>query len=124
MHRLTEWDEKEQKFDRISIITTNQQLIDKLAEYEDLEESGRLVKLPCAVGDTVYVPTRNFVSEFTVNVITIGRNEIIFGWILNKGIYPNLTGFSEHEIGNIVFLTREAAEAKLKETEGKYEKND
>lgn len=30
-------------------------VIDKLAEYEDLEEQGRLVKLPCKVGDTVYV---------------------------------------------------------------------
>jgi hypothetical protein len=27
----------------------------KLKEYEDLEEQGRLVKLPCKVGDTVYV---------------------------------------------------------------------
>lgn len=28
---------------------------DKLAEYEDLEEQGFLLKLPCKVGDTVYV---------------------------------------------------------------------
>lgn len=27
----------------------------KLKEYEDLEEQGRLLKLPCKVGDTVYV---------------------------------------------------------------------
>lgn len=26
----------------------------KLAEYEDLEEQGKLLKLPCAVGDAVY----------------------------------------------------------------------
>lgn len=30
-------------------------VLQKLAEYEDLEEQGRLVKLPCKVGDTVYV---------------------------------------------------------------------
>ena len=29
-------------------------IINKLAHYEDLEEAGRLVKLPCAVCDTVY----------------------------------------------------------------------
>lgn len=29
--------------------------LEKLADYEDLEEQGRLVKLPCKVGDTVYV---------------------------------------------------------------------
>lgn len=26
----------------------------KLKQYEDLEEQGRLIKLPCKVGDTVY----------------------------------------------------------------------
>lgn len=26
----------------------------KLAHYEDLEEQGRLIELPCAVGDTVW----------------------------------------------------------------------
>lgn len=29
--------------------------IDKLAEYETAEEEGRLVVLPCNVGDTVYI---------------------------------------------------------------------
>lgn len=28
-------------------------LIEKLGKYEDLEEQGRLIKLPCKVGDTV-----------------------------------------------------------------------
>lgn len=27
----------------------------KLKDYEDLEEQGRLIELPCRVGDTVYV---------------------------------------------------------------------
>jgi len=31
------------------------EVLQKLAEYEDLEEQGKLLKLPCAVGDTVYV---------------------------------------------------------------------
>lgn len=29
--------------------------VEKLAEYEDLEERGRLLKLPCTVGDRIYV---------------------------------------------------------------------
>lgn len=29
--------------------------LEKLADYEDLEEQGRLIILPCKVGDTVYV---------------------------------------------------------------------
>lgn len=31
------------------------QCFNKLGEYENLEEKGKLLKLPCAVGDTVYV---------------------------------------------------------------------
>ena len=33
----------------------NQQMYEKLKGYEDLEEQGKLLKLPCAVGDSVYV---------------------------------------------------------------------
>ncbi len=29
-------------------------MVKKLADYENLEEQGRLIKLPCKVGDTVY----------------------------------------------------------------------
>ena len=29
-------------------------ILDKLAHYEDLEEAGRLIELPCKIGDTVY----------------------------------------------------------------------
>ena len=32
----------------------------KLAGYENLEEQGLLLKLPCKVGDTVYVSARSF----------------------------------------------------------------
>lgn len=32
----------------------NFKAIKKLADYEDLEEQGLLVRLPCKVGDTVY----------------------------------------------------------------------
>ena len=29
-------------------------VLDKLGEYEDLEEDGRLIRLPCKIGDIVY----------------------------------------------------------------------
>ena len=35
-----------------------EKVITKLGEYEDLEEQGLLVKLPCKVGDTVWVIDR------------------------------------------------------------------
>lgn len=89
----------------------------KLAEYEQLEEQGLLVRLPCKVGDTVYVPTRNFVSELRITLVSIDTNDMAmyFSWLLNSGIYPNLDGFSGYELGKTVFLTREEAEKKLEE---------
>lgn len=91
--------------------------IEKLATYEDLEEQGLLVRLPCKVGDTVYVPTRNFVSELRITLVSVDTNEMAmyFSWLLNSGIYPNLDGFHGYELGKTVFLTREEAEKKLEE---------
>lgn len=89
--------------------------IEKLATYEDLEEQGLLVRLPCKVGDTVYVPTRNFVSELRITLVSVDTNDMTmyFSWLLNIGIYPNLDGFFGRELGKTVFLTREEAEKKL-----------
>lgn len=89
----------------------------KWQEYKDLEEQGLLVRLPCKVGDTVYVPTRNFVSELRITLVSVDTNEMAmyFSWLLNSGIYPNLDGFHGYELGKTVFLTREEAEKKLEE---------
>ena len=99
--------------------TTNgiEDAIEKLADYEDLEEQGLLLRLPCKVGDRVYVPTRNFVSEYTIRSIEIFRNNIFFNWVCDEGIYKRIDGFPEFELGESVFLTKEAAEKKLAEME-------
>lgn len=44
-------------------------VLTKLADYEDLEEQGRLLKLPCKVGDTVYYISEGFVEPCTIEVI-------------------------------------------------------
>ena len=89
----------------------------ELKEYKDLEEQGLLVRLPCKVGDTVYVPTRNFISELRITLISVDTSDgaMYFSWMLNAGIYPNLDGFSGYELGKTVFLIREEAEKKLEE---------
>lgn len=99
---------------------TMKKMINRLAELEDLEEQGLLVKLPCKVGDTVYVPTRNFISELRITMVSVDMHEAYFSWMLNSGIYPNLDGFHGYELGKTVFLTREEAEKKLE----KMKKND
>ena len=87
----------------------------ELKSYKDLEEQGLLVRLPCKVGDMVYVPTRNFISELRIVMISVDMHGTYFRWMLNSGIYPNLDGFSGNKLGKTVFLTREEAEKKLEE---------
>lgn len=92
-------------------------LLEELKEYRNLSKQGRLLRLPCKVGDTVYKITRNFISEYKIISETIYPYSIQFNWQCTKGIYGNLVGFADREIGETVFLTREEAEAKLKELE-------
>lgn len=91
------------------------QMADKLEEYEKLDEQGKLMKLPCAVGDKLYEPRpdRGMISEYAVNYIGYyGKNhEFFIGWDLVSGIYSNLNGIHVSEIGKTVFLNREEAEA-------------
>lgn len=42
-------------FDDSNKLPSYAALYERLREYENLEEQGKLLKLPCAVGDTVYV---------------------------------------------------------------------
>lgn len=111
----------------------------KLKDYEDAEEQGLLLRLPaplngvesfsldgkttwyrfpCRIGDTVYQITKDFISEYQITSMTIYPYSIQFNWECTKGIYKNVVGFAGFEIGKTVFLTREEAEAKLKEMEG------
>ena len=89
--------------------------LEELKSYKEAEEQGLLVRLPCKVGDTVYVPTRNFVSELRITMVSVDMHGAYFSWMLNSGIYPNLDGFSKSKLGKSVFLTREEAEKKLEE---------
>lgn len=43
------------------------QMAEKLEKYEVLEEQGKLLKLPCAVGDTVYVIPSS--ENFGINIV-------------------------------------------------------
>ena len=91
-----------------------QKMARKLAEYEDLEEQGRLVILPCKIGDTLYrlVPNlyRKYV-EIKIAQFVINKNGIYF--TTDKGV-----SWSADKIGKTVFLTKSEAEAKLKELRG------
>jgi|GEM_PF-1672178 hypothetical protein len=104
----------------------------KLKAYEDAEEQGRLIKLPCEVGDDVwFVPSQtcyklnilnghgeaNKVYHQKVARITFDEN----GWYmvcdkdLEYAIVNTLIGKMFNETW---FLTQSEAEAKLKELRG------
>lgn len=94
--------------------------MEKLADYEDAEEQGRLINLPCKVGDTVYVKMASYcdiqyaeaeVRDFT-HFTSCGFCVVITSKHFDKQNIP----FSE--FGKTVFLTKAEAEAKLKELKG------
>lgn len=80
----------------------------KCKEYEDLEEKGLLLRLPCKVGDTVYYIEDNAICEFIVYSFDIRPlQEFVCNY---GGIRFNLKNF-----GKSIFLAKEEAERKLKE---------
>ena len=72
----------------------------KLKDYEDLEEQGILVKLPCKVGTDIYyilgIPNE---TPCTIDSCVFELSDI-------------------QKIGKSLFLTREEAEARLEELRG------
>lgn len=102
MERLTRRDKVDgNEFVRINKGAPDFTVYEKLAEYEDLEEQGRLLKLPCEIGHRVYM-IYQFCGE--------GAWEIEEHKIRLEDL---------ENIGKTVFLTRLGAEAKLAEMEGK-----
>lgn len=81
----------------------------KLAEYEQLEEQGLLVRLPCKVGDSVFIIVGKDISKQKIRKVEISDNGIIFKTNKQKRTF-SIAGFGES-----VFLTREEAEKKLEE---------
>ena len=96
------------------------QVLDRLATYEDLEEQGLLVRLPCKVGDTVYrvnAGAKQAIIPMTVSEIHFlcYKNEraVRFDAIGKEDMGESC--YRLEDIGRIVFLTNEEAEKKLEE---------
>jgi hypothetical protein len=101
-------------------------MIEKLADYEDLEEQGRLIKLPCKVGDTVYVngvlgcgeaERYRVIRVDYHSTLGTGRNEFYIEALLCADPDSSIA-FYDKQFGKTVFLTKAEAEAKLKELRG------
>lgn len=150
MERLTEYMGNGNDYESINPIDTPyeygkanlQALINKLAAYEDAEEQGLLLRLPCEVGDAVYLIDKDENNRLQVyegkwrrvSLVQTSKNssfelcgEISYdihdcfyndGRTMEQGMY---VGQESTRIGKVVFLTREEAEAKLAEMEGSHD---
>lgn len=104
-----------------AILLSNQEA-SRWRDYRKAEEQRLLLRLPCKVGDILYQPTRDIISEYRIIFFNISTcNNIFLHTKLIFGI--NIVGeiFTEDKIGENVFLTREEAEEKLAEMEDRYE---
>ena len=96
----------------------------KLKEYEDLEESGNLLRLPCKVGDTVYCIENKEIYTCIVGKISISKNNGVWVEINFPKEMPDIVAieYNPNDIGKTVFLTKEEAEAELNSYLKKYDK--
>lgn len=85
--------------------------MEKLAEYEDLEEQGKLLKLPCKVGDEVFIPI-DFQNKIHQGiVINIEYSKIRKGFVARIRTVDDDVCYEKFEdFGKTVFLTHEEAE--------------
>lgn len=81
--------------------------IEKLADYEDLEEQGLLVRLPCPIGTTVWDICGMDIRENVVSGLEYDKGGKWFLWANEDECLG--------ELNVSVFLTREEAEKKLEE---------
>lgn len=95
--------------------------IERAHELHVADKEGRVVVLPCKVGDTVYFGNAKTVLEFTV--VGYAVDETGISWVYSEHV--DKTGhtyertFSPDRFGKTTFLTREEAERALQEMEGK-----
>ena len=99
---------------------------DRLLELADADRAGRLVLLPCKVGDRVWVtraygkpfdaPREGHVRKFVVHDDELVFLEALIWMDLGEG--KNEYGYRTESFGKIVHLTREEAEAALKGGDG------
>ena len=107
---------------------------DRLAAYEETglepeelaqaKKKGRLVVLPCDVGDKLYDVTLGEVREKIVISLSMLLSKSVNHLVIHAENFRNaVTSYELQDIGKTVFLTREAAEAALKEREAEHESN-
>ena len=107
--------------------------IARLAAYEETglepeelaqaKKKGRLVVLPCDVGDKLYDVTLGEVREKIVISLSMLLSKSVNHLVIHAENFRNaVTSYELQDIGKTVFLTREAAEAALEEREAEHDR--
>lgn len=107
--------------------------VERLSAYEDTglepeelaqaKKKGRLVVLPCDVGDKLYDVTLGEVREKIVVSLSMFVPESVNHLVIHAENFRNaVTSYELQDIGKTVFLTREAAEAALEEMEAEHDR--
>lgn len=88
---------------------------ERIRELLKADKDGRLVVLPCKVGDRLYEVTgRKTISVYKVRAIRVELFGLFIEWDIVEGfVWQSLSGINAGELGKTVFLTREEAEKAL-----------
>lgn len=93
---------------------------DRLRELAEADKDGRVMVLPCKVGDTIYFARANPILQYKVTGYEMGNASIsqVRSKHVDKetGLTFNFT-FRPGSIGKTVFLSREEAEKALQKME-------
>ena len=99
---------------------------EKLRDYEDLEEQGLLLKLPCKVGTVAYLIDHNFVRmerkpiKCIIDEFTVDRYNDCYA-VLNGAekfyMMRRFRAINIKQFGETIFLTKEEAEKALERLE-------
>ena len=113
------WEERKEPFATIEVETEKN--FNRIKELWEADREGRCVVLPCMIGDTVYVLNHhlgrvfeNELAGFSVGYPSDNRNNVSTVYV---GKYGSKTfrRWKFQRFGKTVFLTREEAEAALRE---------
>lgn len=95
-------------------------LLEELKQYKDAEEQGLLLRLPCKVGDNIYIIEPYGIEE--ASITGISEADDIDCFCFEVYIDPDCHEIiALEEFNDTWFLTKEEAEAKLKEMEGSHD---
>lgn len=95
----------------------------KLKEYEDLEESGNLLRSPCRLGDTVYILNQKRIIPLEICEIYFDSHGIEMAAKNREELGYRTINLSEDGIGVEWYKTEEEAKAAMDKLKGKDNKD-